>query len=441
MHAVGLDHESNQEIAAALERASRTVSTEAPGSSDVVKLAAIVCIGAGFVVGGVPELVALSAVGLTALWLSLNHDDTGAARPTDSAFDPATGLPVVEAIEAVLSDELVAASVSGRFAVVSLEVPEIAARAVVNDHGGAEALMAAVTHRLQSHGWVGSSRGPFGPLIFLRRPGVFYIVLRDVIDDQTTRWLARRLLEIVNRPVRWNGAMLDPRAVIGLAVGPASSRLDLVRSASEARCRARRDGAGSVVCSDDRNAAAGGTWLVSRVDDQAIGCILEPAPGGGELFAEAAAFLRALDEALEIAAESESRCFIRASAAALSHWDTPTRVAARVNASGAHGALGIIVAPELVSTARGFLWENVEQIRRCGLDIYVDRSDTASDAQWDSSRKIDGIVVPLGGDRPAAGATETAETLEIRTVPERTDRLIDSGKNAQYPKEMVTPAR
>jgi len=441
MYTVGLSHESNQEIAAALKRADRDVVTAVPRTSDVVKLASIVCIGAGVMLGGIAEIASLSVLGIAALWLSFNHDDTSVGRNVESLFDPATGLPLFEALESVLGDDLVAASVSGRFAVVSLEVPEIAVRSVANDHGAEEALMASVTHRLQSHGWVGSSRGPFGPLIFLRRPGVFYIVLRDVIDDQTTRWLAGRLLEIVNRPVRWDGTMLEPSAVIGLAVGPATQRLDLVGSASEARCRARRDGVGSVVCSGDRSATAGSTWLVSRVDHQTVGCILEPAPGGGELFGEAAAFLRAFDEAIETAKETDSRCFVRAHVAALSHWDTPARVAARVNASGAHGSVGIIVSADLVSTARGLVWETVEQLRRCGIVIFVDRSDPASDVHWDPSRKIDGIVLPVGNAPTSANAAEVGELPISGAAEVGTDRIIDTGSLAQNPKHLVTPVR
>ena len=422
MYRVGLGHESNQEIAAALERADQKVVPARRGASDVVKLASIVCVGAGVMLGGIPELVSFSVLGTAALWLSLDHDETAAERNTESMFDRATGLPLVEGLETVLADDLVAASVSGRFAVVSMEVPEIAARTVVNDHRAAEALMVSVTHRLQSHGWVGSSRGPFGPLIFLRRPGVFYIVLRDVIDDQTTRWLAGRLLEIVNRPVPWNGTVLEPRAFIGLSVGPAAQRLDLVRSASEARYRARRDGAGSVVCSDDRNVTAGSTWLVSDAGNQSVGCVLEPAPGGGELFGEAAAFLRAFDEALDIATETGGRCLVRAHVAALSHWDTPNRVAARVNASSPHGRVGIVVSANVVSTARGLVWEHVEQLRRCGLDVFVDWSNPAGDTQWDPSRKIDGIVLPGDGEAEKRGASGD---------PVGSDRIIFTGQLAQ----------
>lgn len=445
MYGVGMDDESHREVAAALARADRQVTTAAPSGSDVVKLAAVVCIGAGVMLGGI-AFVSLAVVGGATLWLAFNHDDAAVERSMESMFDPATGLPLVEGLESVLSDDLVAASLSGRFAVVSMEIPEIAARSVMNDHGAAEALMVSVTHRLRSHGWVGSNRGPFSPLIFLRRPGVFYVVLRDVIDDQTTRWLARRLLEIVNRPVRWDGRMLEPRAVIGLAVGPSTERVDLVRSASEARCRARRDGAGSVVCNDDRSAAAGSTWLVSRADREAVGCIIEPAPGGGELFGESAAFLRALDEAIETSAATGSRTFVRARAAALSHWDTPARVAARVNASGAYGSVGILVSAELASTARGLVWENVEQLRRCGLDVFVDRSDPATDAHWDSSRKVDGIVLPVG--ESAVEAPVPAPAAAVPTGDEvrglglgRTERTLATGRLAQLAKDPVTPSR
>lgn len=440
MYRVGLGHEANQEIAAALRRADRAVAA-APEASRVVPLAAVGCVFAGLVVGGPATFVALCVIGGVALSVAIGRDDTDGERGPDSVFDRATGLPLFDGIETVLGDDLVATSVSGRFAVVSLGVPEIAARAAAGDRGAADALTAAVAHRVQSHGWVGSSSGPFGPLIFLRRPGVFAIVLRDVLDDQTTRWLARRLLDIVNEPVRWNGAMIEPNAVIGLAVGPAKQRLDLVRSASEARCRAHREGPGAIVCSDDRSPSAGSTWLVSRVDHRTVGCVLEPAPGGGDLFGEAAAFLRALDDAIETAVASGSRCYVRARAAALSHWDMPARVAARVNAGGAHGRVGIIVTPALASTARGMVWENVEQLRRCGLDVLVDRSDPSQDAAWKSSYRIDGILEPNGA----------AEQAEIAVVPGISGTAGDSREAgpktqyrkhmAQYPKELVTTAR
>ena len=441
MQWVGLGHEPNEEIATALERSDRAMATPPSARpSDVVKLAAIGCIGAGVMVGGIAAPIAFSVLGAAALWLSFNHDGATVERNRGPRFDPVCGLALADVMETVLADELVAVSVSGRFAVVSVEVPEIAARIAANDRGGADSVTIAVAHRLRSHGWVGARGGPFGPLIFLSRPGVFHVVLRDVLDDQTTRWLARRLLEIVNRPVRWNGDSIEPRAVIGIAVGPAAQRLELVGQAAEARGRARRDGAGSIVCHEDPRTTSGGTWLVSDLDRLTIGRVVEPAPGGGELFGEAAAFLRAVDDALEVAAETGTRCFVRVGAAALSHWDTPARVAARVNAAGAHGRVGIVVSADLASRAHGLVWEHVDQLRRCGLEVLVDRSDPASDVRWDPTRPVDGIILPSGSvARPTpAPAVDTGVGA---VVADGFVRTISAGKSSRYPKEMVTPVR
>ena len=116
-------------------------------------------------------------------------------------------------------------------------------------------------------------------------------------------------------------------------------------------------------------------------------------------------------------------------------------VAARMNASGVHGRVGILVTPALVSTARGMVWENVEQLRRCGLDVLVDRSDPTQDAVWNPTRRIDGIL-------ESNGALEGAE---IGVVP-RNSGTERGGREtgpktqyrkhmAQYPKELVTTAR
>ncbi len=424
MQTVGLNHESHQEISGALLRAERGRKVATPGPSDLVKLAAIVLIGAGVVLDGIAVLISLTVLGAAALWLSFHHDDVVVERGVDDLFDSRTGLPLAEGMETVLTDDLVAGSLSGRFAIVSVEVPEIAAREVANDHGAAEALMVSVTHRLQSHGWIGTAGGPFGPLVFVRRPGVFFVVLRDVIDDRTTRWLAGRMLDIVNRPVRWDGGALDPRAVIGLAVGNAVDRLDLVRQAGEARQRARREGRGAVVGATDvvgPNVAQ--TWLVSIADDSAVGRLIDPVPAGGEMFAELAALLRAVDEALGVAAASGARCFVRAQGAALCHWDAPARIAARVNAAGMHGQIGIVVPSDLADRSTRLAWGNLEQIRRCGLDLYIDRSDARAKPRGAPDPLFDGIVTVAGDSEEMQ---ERREQLRIDARENGTDPVIVS---------------
>jgi hypothetical protein len=484
MQTVGLNYESHQEISGALLRAERGRKVATPGPSDLVKLTAVVLIGAGVVLDGIAVLISLTVLGAAALWLSFHHDDAVVERGVEDLFDSRTGLPLAEGLETVLSDDLVAGSLSGRFAIVSVEVPEIAAREVANDHGAAEALMVSVTHRLQSHGWIGRAGGPFGPLVFLRRPGVFFVVLRDVIDDRTTRWLAGRMLDIVNRPVRWNGGSLDPRAVIGLAVGNVADRLDLVRQSSEARQRARREGRGAVVgASDLPGPHAAQTWLVSIEDETAVGRLIDPVPAGGEMFAELAALLRALDEAFDVAAATGARCFVRTQGAALCHWDAPARIAARVNAAGMHGQVGIVVPSDLADRSTRLAWENLEQIRGCGLDLYIDRSDAritprgapdplfdgivtvAGDSEEMQERRAqvmidarengaDAVIVSLLDLQPDPAVPEltavvggsvlaavTAPGFPGRPADEGTDRTVHGGRSAQFAQGVVIPAR
>lgn len=375
MSKAGLQHESHQEVVGALRRHDRMSATERPRPTDLVKLAAVGCIGAGVMLDGVAVLVALTVLGTAALWMSFTREDAAVADTVESAFDPLTGLPLERVLDKVMTDELVSRSLSGRFAVVSIEVPEIVSREIVNDKRAAEALMVAITHRIESQGWVESARGPFSPLLFLRRPGVFFIVLRDVIDDQTTRFLARRMIDIVNKPVPFDGDELTPRAVIGLAVGTSAERHDLVAKAGKARSRARREGAGAVVSSDREEPTAASLWNVAAGEIERMGPLIEPASAGGELFAENAVFLRSLDRATEVAIRSGERCFVQARSAALCHWDTPARVAKRLNVSGQHGRVGLVVPASVVENQRGLVWDNIMQLRRCGLDVYVGRQE------------------------------------------------------------------
>jgi hypothetical protein len=419
MSSAELSYASNQEVVAALLRAERGRTVANPRFSDLVKLAAILVIGVGVVLNGIAALVSLSVLGAITLWLSFHHDDVVVERELDDLFDPRTGLPLLPGLETVLRDEHVAASLSGRIAVVAIEVREIAAREVAEDLDAAEALMVSVTHRLQSHGWIGGNSGPFGPLVFLSRPGGFAVVMRDVIDDRTTRWVAGRMLDVLNRPVRCRDAVLDPRAVVGLAVGSSADRAGLVGLANDALRRARREGGGTVVSSADTvNPSATEAWLVSVADDSAVGRLIDPEPGGGEMFAESASFLRALDRALDFAATSGERCFVKARGVALSHWDTPARIAARVNAAGLHGRVGIVVPSDLVDRATRRAWENLEKIRRCGLDLYVDRSGTATPPATLDPR-FDGVITVSGDPDTPDNAHDSALGPVVVSVVDR----------------------
>lgn len=462
MDTVGLNHHENREVIGALQRAEREDRAEAPRPSDLVKLAAIACIGAGVALDGVAVLVSFTVLGAAALWLSLRHDDSVVSRGVERHFDRATGLPLAQSLETVLRDELVGSSLSGRFAVVAVEVPEISAREVADDPGAADALMAAITHRLQTQGWIDSASGPFGPLIFLRRPGVFFVVLRDVLDDRTTRWLAGRMVEVLNRPVRWNGEELDARAVIGVAVGNSANRLDLVRQANDARQRARRQGAGTVVSSVAYGTAATPRQpgsLVSLADRSTVARLIDSPPVCGEMFADTSTVLRAIDEAIQIAMSSGDRCFVRVPGSALYHWRLPAEIAARINAAGAHGRLGLVVPSDLADRSVRIAWRNLEQLRLIGVDVFLDRSAADGRRPFDGGHAFDGVVAPSGSaadvlrarddarsalrspDAPVVTIPDDASALDSAVIANGTDRTVEGGRTAQLTQGSVTSAR
>ena len=94
MQTAGSSHEAHHEVVGALVRAQRDRTSESPRASDLVKLAAIVCLGAGVAFGDIAVLLALTAVGATALWWSFHHDDAIIEHGVEDAFDRRTGLPL-----------------------------------------------------------------------------------------------------------------------------------------------------------------------------------------------------------------------------------------------------------------------------------------------------------------------------------------------------------
>lgn len=413
--AVGLNHEAHRDVLAALRRAGHDDRVESARPSDLVKLASLVCILAGLVIGGPASMVAFGAVGGLALWLALRHDDNAVARGIEEHFDEATGLPLASAIDVVLRDDLIASSLSGRLAVVAVEIPEISAREVAGQRTAAEALMVSTIHRLQSQGWIDRVSGPFGPLLFLRRPGVFLVVLRDVLDDRTTRWLAGRLIDVVNAPVRWEGHELEPRAVMGVAVGRTAQREDLVRRANDARQQARLQGAGTVVSApgDGPEAHARGE-LVSVGNRAAVGRIVESRGNVREMFSDMSAALRAVDEAIDKSALTGERWFVRASAAALCHWRLPAGIATKLNAAPEGCRIGLVIPSDLTDRNVRIAWRNIQEIRSFGVAVYIDRSAEAEAAPVIG---VDGFVSAGTAETARAGVLEAPARLLAHAEP------------------------
>ncbi|MFQ5558381.1 MAG: hypothetical protein ACE5GB_12865, partial [Acidimicrobiales bacterium] len=178
----------------------------------------------GVIVAGQPVAAAVTGTaGLVVILVAVLGDRSRRAvdpmARVDRHFDPTTDLPHAAAVPLVLADPSASRTLTGRAGLVSIELLGGPAAAAMAGAEAVEMLAAVTTHRLQSRGWVHDSAGPFGPIIFRRAPYGFVVLLRDVLDPRTTRWLAGRLLQALSSDVRCGGTVVSPEPVVGIAIG------------------------------------------------------------------------------------------------------------------------------------------------------------------------------------------------------------------------------
>ena len=343
------------------------------------------------------------------------------ANSLDAHFDPSTGLPLASALPHVVNDGLVLRSLTGRIAVASVEVPEISARRIGGDEDAARAVVNAITHRLRLQGWAGDAHGPFGPLIFLRRPGVFVVVLRDVLDERTTRWLAGRVHALLDEGVPWNGTVIAPRVVMGVAVGLIAEAEDLVARADGARIRARREPARPVVFHGDHHSEQGrGQWVVAHEGAPYARVLDDPSPVVADLFTSARDLRRRLDATMRSLERENGRWLLPVSAATLCHRPTRQCILSAVNHAGAHRRLGLVVPSTLDDRLFAEAWKALGLLRRAGVEVHLDSRDPGAVDEPLPSQPVDGVIVRAGID----GRTDTRADALVAAALARGLRVL-----------------
>ena len=409
--------------------------------SHATKLIAIICLGLGLVTDQIGLLVMTFIAGAIGLWMAFRRDDVTTDSAVAEFFDDATGLPLATAMPHVLGDDLAMRTLTGRMAVIMIEVPEMARRSVAGDHGGASAMLAAISHRLRSHSWAEAAEGPFGSLFFLQRPGAFIIVRRDVLDDRTTRWLAEKLIAVVNKPIAWSGTVIEPDAILGAAAGPVSEVAALPTLATEARNQARRGRPGSVVILHrDRPTPTPPeeATLVSFGDGAAVGRVFGRTGSASSygMFEDFSGLIRTLDRALNANEHHESTVFISVSATSLSHPDAVVGLVSRVNMAEANGRVGVVLPAEFPTSASHRAVRAVRTLHDSGFSVYADRVNPSDRSRPLPDCPIDGVMVGSAFEaapNPDAAPIATADCILSQAVAARDAVLVRRLAGVQAP--------
>ncbi len=423
----------HRETVAALRRAGSAGLPKITDRSYAAQIAGVLCMAVAVLINETASALGLLLVGGSFLWAAMRRDDLVADSDVEDQFDGQTGLPLASALPAVLTDDLATRSLTGRLAIAAIDIPEIAAAEARGEADVAESLLATTTHRLQTQGWGGDAPGPYAPLVFVRRPGVFIVVLRDVLDDRTTEWLAERVVKVIGAPIGFHGVQFHPSASIGVAIGDAGNNHDLLAAANEARLEARRRGPGAVcVFGDDPTAALDRLPhpIVSHGDETEVGLEFDLEPNRSPqaaLYFGLADFSRNLERALESHLEGDGGlCFVPVSPVALCRADARQRILARINDGRAHDRVALVVPSGIDAPGLSEAWSTIHVLRQCGLHVFVDRSRDAAHPRPLPIEDIDGIIV--GHDHTAVidAAYERGLEVVVRWPLEPTDDVVTS---------------
>lgn len=448
--------EAHPEITAMLRRSLPAIVHTTWARAHTLLLASIVCLATSVLVEPTSMLVLLYTLGGAGLWISIKHDDENRTQAVDEYFDRWSGLPLYSALPYALADDQTIRSLSGRLAILELDIGAATERTQLGDHDATNAVLAAVSHRIQAHAWAESIHGPFGALLFLRRPGTLVILRRDVLDDSTSRWLAKRLVAVLNQPIEWRGEQINPAISVAIAQGAASRATALPTLLAQNRRHTRQRPAGavdSVSLDNDRRHQTTSPALVDE-DGALIGRHIqaEISTNAG-LFESTAGLLRAVGDALNDGATDNITRFVTVSPTSLIHPHAVSEVIRRMNMSPADARLGIILDTSFPTHPSHRAVMAVQQLHNCGVTVFAEQ---VGDSRALPPCPIEGVVADYqltdaadSASAPMQGiAVITRQTMADQdpiTFPQRpsngAERLYYEGQSAQLAKASVLAVR
>ena len=372
--------ETHPEVATMLRRSLPAIVETTWARTHTLLLASIACFAASVLVDSTATLMLLYTLGGLALWVAIRHDDLTRSQTIGAFFDPWSGLPLHSALTHALADDQTMRSLSGRVAILELDISAATDRTARGDHDATNAILAAMSHRIQAHTWAESVDGPYGAMLFLRRPGILMILRRDVLDDQTSRWLAKRLVAVLNKPVPWRGEQIDPGVSITIAQGAASRAVALPALLAQNRRHARQRPAGTVQSVSLDHARRNQSTSAALFDETGtmVGRHVQAETTADiDMFEATATLLRVIDDALIDAAEDNTTRFVTVNATSLIHPHAAGEIIRRMNGSPANARLGMVLDPDFPIDPSHRAVATMQRLHQCGVTVFAHWSDSS----------------------------------------------------------------
>ena len=370
------------EISAAIRRAAIVDSDRRRPFSvtHLLQFVGTLFIGVALLLAEPTFSIGLGAVGAGAITVALCRNPSTSDSEVDRYFDESTGLALASALPMVVRDEQAMASLTGRVAVLMVDVHGATSRLRRGDERGASALMTMVLHRLEGHSWASPIGGSFSPLFFLETPATIVIVRRDLLGDQSNQWLTERLLDDISKPLPGRSGPLQPDISIGGATGPVSDGPSLVTLAALARRDARAGGVGSVTVralEAPRRVRRHPIEVVADDRQTPIGLFFESSDPGRRvgIFEHLASLRATFHHAVRSVADTGARPLIAASVTALSHPAAATDLMQRATAAGGAGRVGLVLPADFPTNPGHRAVGTVEKLHRAGFLIVADRRE------------------------------------------------------------------
>jgi len=433
----------HQEVVASLTR-DASATFEAPGhrrEAQFVLLVAVAVLAVGLVVQDVWTIGGSVLVGSAALFIGMRPSGPDNV-PLEQFFDAATGLPNGSALPVVVDDERAMVSLTGRVAVLVIDIAAARELVTVGDQATADALVAAVLGRLEGQALVYATGGSFSSLLFREDEGSLVMIRRDVLGDESNQWLADLALEAVKPPVRLEGRTIRPGIAIGGAAGAASEAAALVATAFLARTEARQCGPGTVIVRSLEPAVSmpvRGIDLVVPGASTALGrwyrdADMSPRVG---IFEHLGGLRMALGKAIDATVADGPIPFVRASVTSLCHPRAVAQLTQRVQEAEMSGRVGIVLGPDFPAAWTHRAVQAVAELHAAGFRVAVDRIAPGSRVRALPHCPIDTVIV--GTDlalRPPSSAIDRAllDTIAARRLQVACPQDVGTASQAAIPR-------